>query len=103
MTHAYWFDFGTYLDVADYYDGWARQEKCRLSGIVIAETRGRARVLALDHARDFNDYEWNDLLHLRKLEPNDSDYGVLDWEDPLHIRLWEEVRNRGWLEEDTDE
>lgn len=62
---AYCYDFGVHEVVAEVIADYPRYEEARLCGIVIAESRGKAKKLAVDYEARDSYVEWTTPMHLR--------------------------------------
>lgn len=66
--NAYCYDFGAHDVYQETIADFPRYELERCCGVVIAETRGRAKKLAVAHADARSSIEWTTPMHLRLIQ-----------------------------------
>jgi hypothetical protein len=91
---AYCYDFGVQEYIAEIIAGYPRYEDRRCCGIVVAESRGKAKRLAVDHEWHDTYVEWTTPMHLRLIEKDvQGPSRVVEALDDPAFSLWDEAGN----------
>ncbi len=98
-NYAWYCDAGNHQEIEEMIEGWPRYSEIRLFGIVVAETRNKAKTKFLDYINsNFMgcDVEYID-IRTRKIMEYKEDI-ILNGSEPH--QLWEEVDRRNlWTHE----
>jgi len=88
-VNAYFYSFGERKYVAEVIADNPRYETAELCGVVIAATRGKARVFAVAYENRHASIAWTDMRSLRKLcYDANGEPRVVEVGDPEYARLW---------------
>lgn len=84
---AYCYDFGVHEVVAEVIADYPRYEEVRLFGVVVAESRGRAKRLAVDYESKHY-IEWTTPMHIRLIQKDVGGHERVEIHDE---ELWSKV------------
>jgi len=93
VMNAYFCDAGEHEATVETIDYWERREIVGIVDVVVAKTRGQAKMLFIDANQDAY-IDWCTPMSIRKIEDGIDEFTphVVRYGDALYFELWRKVQ-----------